>query len=81
MKIALKLNVLLAKNHWRLTFCLPLYNLRYVKICLELSESLCTSYQNSKSHIITIFLFHVKNRHIFVTLGQYAIVTIGRDHV
>ena len=25
MKIALKLNVLLAKNHWRLTFCLPLY--------------------------------------------------------
>ena len=26
MKIALKLNVLLAKNQWRLTFCLPLYN-------------------------------------------------------
>ena len=25
MKIVLKLNVLLAKNHWRLTFCLPLY--------------------------------------------------------
>ena len=25
MKIAPKLSVLLAKNHWRLTFCLPLY--------------------------------------------------------
>ena len=56
-----------------------LYNWRYIEICLELSESPCTSYINSKSHIVIIFLSHVKNRYIFVTLGNSVIVTIVRD--